>query len=178
MSVGHSMSFSIKWSRSTLPVITATVNKRLAPVMAGHAAETSHALASGGGDTGTELGLMAASVVLVLIAIFLAYLFYLKRTELATSFREKLSGVHKTLLNKYYVDELYGAVVIRPVIYFSLFLWKVFDVVIIDGFINGSAAFYGEISDFLRTGQTGRLRTYATVFVFGVVVIIAYLVLD
>ncbi len=153
--------------------------KWLEPVMKGGQHDTaSHALASAAGDTGMEWGLMAASVGLVLIAIYFAYLLYNKKTEIATSLRNKLSGLHQVLLNKYYVDELYGAVIVRPVVYFSLFLWKVFDVVVIDGFLNGMASFYQEISEFVRTGQTGRVRTYATVFVCGVVLLIAYMVLD
>ncbi len=151
----------------------------LEPVMAqGQHAPASHALAAGGGDTGTEWGLMLASVALVLVSIYFAYVVYNKRTELATSLRERLSALHKVLLNKYYIDEFYGAVIVRPVVYCSLFMWKVFDVVVIDGFLNGLASRYGEVSDFVRTGQTGRVRTYATVFVFGVVLIVAYLTLD
>ena len=149
----------------------------LQPVLASGQAVGAHALAAGGGDTGTELGLMAASVVLVAISIYFAYLLYNKSPQKSTSLREKLSGLHKTLLNKYYVDEAYGAVIVRPLVYFSLFLWKVVDVVVIDGLLNGLASAYNDASGYLRTGQTGRVRTYATVFVFGVVAITAYFVL-
>ncbi len=150
----------------------------LEPVMAKVAAPASHALPSGGGDVGMEITLMVASVLLVGVSIFLAYLLYKKKTEISTSLAEKLSGLKTLLVNKYYVDEIYGAVIVRPVVYLSLFLWKVFDVVIIDGFLNGMASSYEEFADFIRTGQTGRVRTYATVFVFGVVAIIAFIMLD
>ncbi len=136
-----------------------------------------HAPVATGGHVGTEIGLMVASVALVLVAIFLARMFYNKRPELSTSFREKLSGLHRLLLNKYYVDEIYGTAVVRPVVYFSLFLWKVVDVVCIDGFINGASRFYSDISQSLRHVQTGQVRSYATVFVIGVVVLVAYVVL-
>lgn len=152
----------------------------LEPVMAtvgGHASE-SHAMAAGVGDTGLEWGLMLASVAIVGIAIYLAYLLYNKRTELSTSLRARFSAVHKVLLNKYYVDELYGAVIVRPVVYLSLFLWKVFDVVVIDGLLNGMASRYAEVSELVRKVQTGRVRTYATIFLFGVVLIMTYLMLD
>ena len=150
----------------------------LEPIISHGTPVAEHAMLSGGGETGMEITLMAVSVVLVLVSIFLAYLFYNKKTELATSFADKLSGLKNTLLNKYYVDEMYGAVVVRPVIYFSLFLWKVFDVVIIDGFVNGMATIYNDISETVRTGQTGRVRTYATIFVVGVVLLIAFMVMD
>ncbi len=146
------------------------------PVVSGGHAAASHALASGGGDVGMEVTLMVASVALVLAAIFAAYTFYRRKPELATAWRSKLSGVHHLLVNKYFVDEIYGATIVRPVVYFSLFLWKVFDVVFIDGFINGMASVYSDISETVRTGQTGRVRTYATVFLLGVVVVIAYFI--
>jgi len=86
--------------------------------------------------------------------------------------------MHKLLLNKYYVDEIYGAVVVRPLIGFSIFLWKFVDVIVIDGFANGSAFTYQVVSEAMRKLQTGRLRSYATAFVVGVVVIVAYFVVD
>jgi len=141
-----------------------------------HGAE-SHALAAAGGHAGAEIALMVASVALVLIAIFLARMFYNKRPELATNFREKLSGIHRLLLNKYYVDEIYGAILVRPVVYLSLFLWKIVDVVFIDGLINGLATAYSDVSQYFRGVQTGRVRSYATLFVVGVVVLVAYVVL-
>ncbi len=146
----------------------------LAPVLSGapqHAA--SQAMAAGGGNTGLETGLMVGTVLLVVFAILMARKIYNKTPQLATKLRDKMPWVHKVLLNKYFVDEFYGAVVIRPVINASKFLWSIFDVLIIDGLVNGLATIYGDISQLLRTGQTGRVRTYATVFVFGVVVILA-----
>jgi NADH-quinone oxidoreductase subunit L len=150
----------------------------LAPVMASTHQTVSDVHASGGGDAGMELTLMFASVALVLVSIFMAYLLYKKNTKLSTSMAEKLSGVKKVLNNKYYVDEFYGAIIVRPIVYFSLFLWKVFDVVVIDGFLDGMANAYQDASQALRTAQTGRLRTYATLFVFGVVIIIGLMILE
>jgi NADH-quinone oxidoreductase subunit L len=110
----------------------------------------------------------------VLISIYGAFYFYRKNTGAATSLREKLSGLHQLLLNKYYVDEIYGAIVVRPTVYFSLFLWKIVDVLLIDGLLNGLAKLTRDVSDALRYSQPGRLRAYATAFVAGVVVVVAY----
>ncbi len=149
----------------------------LEPVMAGPSHEAAvHALAASGADTGMEWLLMVLSVVLVLTAIFAARKIYKSSPELATRLRERMSGVHRVLLNKYYVDEFYHAVVVRPVVGGSIFLWKIVDVVLIDGLINGAAAVYGDISQLLRRAQTGRIRSYATVFVFGVVAVLAFYV--
>jgi len=149
----------------------------LQPVMSGPAHEMAeHALASGGHSATMEWLLMAASVVLVLISIWMAYYFYRKNIQASTSLAEKLSGIKTTLENKYYVDEFYGAVVIRPVIYFSLFLWKFVDVILIDGTLNGLAKLWRDISDALRYSQSGQLRGYATGFTVGVVLLIAWIV--
>ncbi|MEA3297826.1 MAG: NADH-quinone oxidoreductase subunit L, partial [candidate division Zixibacteria bacterium] len=127
--------------------VTNYFERWLEPVMAGSAHEAaSHALATGGGDTGTEIILMVASVVLVLIAILAARKFYNQTPELATRLRERMTGLHTVLLNKYYVDEIYSAVVVRPLVSFSVFLWKIFDVIVIDGLINGFATLYGDVS--------------------------------
>ncbi len=151
----------------------------LEPVMAGgRQAAESHALLAAAGDTGMEWSLMGLSVLLVVIAIFAARFVYNQKPEIATNLRARLSGVHQILLNKYYVDELYGATIVRPVVYFSLFLWKIVDVIFIDGLINGVATIYNDISESLRHVQTGRLRTYATVFAFGVMVLVAFFMLD
>lgn len=149
----------------------------LEPVMnAGHHVAASHVLAVAGDHAGTEISLMVITVILVLASIFAAYTFYNRKPEMATRWREKLSGMHHLIYNKYFVDEIYGAVIVRPVIYLSLFFWKIVDVIIIDGTLNGLATVYGDISKTLRTAQTGQLRGYATIFVAGVVVLIALLV--
>jgi NADH-quinone oxidoreductase subunit L len=124
-----------------------------------------------------EYVLMAASVVLVLISIFVAYKLYRKNPQIATNLKEKFSGLHKVIYNKYYVDEFYQGAVIKPLVGFSFFLWKVFDVVIIDGLANGLALMIKSFSSGGRKIQTGYLRNYLLIFVFGVIVILAYLVL-
>ncbi len=148
----------------------------LHPVMAGPPQEAAaHALAAmDHGSVSTEWLLMFASVVLVLVAIFAAYYYYRKNTAAAASLATRFSTVKKILANKYYVDEFYGAVVVRPVVYFSLLLWKIFDVIIIDGTINGVAVIWRDLSDALRHLQSGKLRNYATIFVAGVIVLVAY----
>lgn len=153
--------------------------KFLEPVMgAAHQTDKAgHALASTAHNSTMELILMVGSVVLVLIFIYLAYYMYNKNTAVAGKLRSSFSGIHKLLYGKYFIDELYGAVIVRPIVNGSLFLWKVFDVVIIDGLLNGLATLIGDMSKGLRPVQTGNLRTYATIFLLGVIVIIGYALL-
>jgi len=151
----------------------------LEPVLSfGRGQVDSGTLLTSSADTGTEWTLMIISVALVVTSIFAARFLYNKRPEIATSWRSRLSGMHQLLLNKYYIDEIYGVVVVRPVIYVSFFLWKIVDVVMIDGFLDGMAGAYHDLSETMRRGQTGRLRNYTTLFAVGVIVLIAYFVMD
>jgi NADH:ubiquinone oxidoreductase subunit 5 (subunit L)/multisubunit Na+/H+ antiporter MnhA subunit len=60
------------------------------------------------------------------------------------------------------------------VVYTSVFLWKIVDVIVIDGFLNGLAVVWREIAENLKLVQTGRVRSYTTVFLIGVLVVVAY----
>jgi len=151
----------------------------LHPVMARvpHNAAT-HARAAATGDAPLEWVLMLVTVALVVGAIYLARHFYYRNPQAATELARKFSGVKNILVHKYYVDEFYGAVFVRPVVYFSLFLWKVIDVLIIDGLLNGLATVWRDLSEVMRLTQPGRLRSYATVFALGVVILIAWFVFE
>jgi len=145
----------------------------LEPVMHGPQHEAvQHALMASGHDTGLELTLMASSIVIVLISILIAFYLYRKNLDLTGKLRNSLSAIHKLLHGKYFVDEIYNAMVVRPLINFSLFLWKIIDVFIIDGIANGLATIMGDVSTVIRPVQSGRIRTYATIFLFGVIVLV------
>ena len=124
-----------------------------------------------------EYILMACSVILVLISISVAYLLYRKNPQITTKLQKKFSGIHKLVYNKYYVDEAYQTVIINPLVVISKFLWKVVDVVFIDGLANGLAYMIKSFSSSGRKMQTGYLRNYLLIFVLGVILILAYLVL-
>ena len=150
----------------------------LDPVFKHSLGEASHALASPGvgGDTGMEWTLMSASVLLVLIAWFASRYFYKLNLKAATSWQSRLSAVHKILLNKYYIDEIYSTLVVRPVVAGSMFLWKIFDVLIIDGLVNGLATVTADISNTLKYLQNGQLRFYVLVFLTGVVALVGLVI--
>ncbi|UCC43096.1 MAG: NADH-quinone oxidoreductase subunit L [Candidatus Zixiibacteriota bacterium] len=148
----------------------------MAPVVATHGAIAEHALASGPGSAAMEWLLMAVSVVLVVFSIYMAFRVYNRKIETATALRQRFALMHRVLLNKYYVDEIYGAVIVRPVVYGSLFLWKFVDVIVIDGLVNGIARVGRDASDLLRYSQSGRVRNYAAIFLAGVVILLAWFV--
>jgi NADH-quinone oxidoreductase subunit L len=126
----------------------------------------------------TEYLLIALSIALVLIAILSARRLYLNRSEKADAMEKGLGGIHTLIYNKYYIDELYDKVFITPTVSISVFLWKRFDVLVIDGLVNGSAWLLGQFSSGLRKVQTGMVRSYAFVFLAGVVFVVGYLLLN
>ena len=87
---------------------------------------------------------------------------------------EKLPFSYRVLLNKWYIDELYEALVYNPLRSFSNFLWKIADDIIIDGLVNGTARFFMGCGSMLRQIQTGYVQRYAITFVAGTLAVIMY----
>jgi NADH-quinone oxidoreductase subunit L len=86
---------------------------------------------------GTELGLMAFSVLIAAIGILLARKFYVSNPELSEQLAERWAGAHRLLSNKYYVDEVYNATIISGTMASARGLWAV-DRHVVDGAVNGS----------------------------------------
>ncbi len=127
-----------------------------------------------GDHTTVEIGLMVASSVLAVIGIMYARSIYSQGLSRATAMAEKMSGIYRLLLNKYYVDEIYHAVVAGPILAASRdFLWKIVDVIVIDGVVNGSAKSMGAAAGVLRRMQTGVAQNYALVMMIGIVIMLA-----
>ena len=126
-------------------------------------------------ETATELGLMALSTLVALGGIGLATMFFLKRPEMAETAAARFAGVHRWLLNKYYVDELYNAVIVQPIKRLStIALWRGLDAGLIDGAVNAVGLVVRGWSAVLRRLQTGSVRAYAMSFFLGVVTILGY----
>ena len=84
-------------------------------------------------------------------------------------------GIERVLLNKYYVDELYDATIVQPIKVMSTDgLWRGFDVKVVDGAVNGTAALVDGGAAVLRRLQTGSVRSYAGSVLVGVVIILGY----
>ena len=89
---------------------------------------------------------------------------------------ERLPFAHKLLLNKYWIDELYRAVIVRPVHRLAILLWRFVDELIIDTvFVNGAAFTVELTGDFLRFIQTGNVRNYALAVVTAILALAAVL---
>jgi len=117
--------------------------------------------------------LVAISVAAGLMGIALAWLMYVARPGMADSFAASMNGLYTLVYNKYFVDEIYSAAVVNPVVDGSReVLWKDVDVKLIDGAANGTAARARNIGSVLRLMQSGNIRSYATWVLFGSVVLI------
>jgi NADH-quinone oxidoreductase subunit L len=125
----------------------------------------------------TELGLMAFSSGIAVAGIGIAAYFFLRRKDAADRVAASFAGVHRVLLNKYYVDELYDAAIVQPIKRTSeRALWRVFDAGVIDGAVNGAGSFVNGASAILRRLQTGSMRAYALSVFVGAVLILGYYV--
>ena len=118
--------------------------------------------------------MMVVSVVIALIGIGIAYLFYVKNPALPKLLAEKQKGLYQLVFNKYYIDELYEILFINSLKNLGTGLWKGFDDFVIDGTVNGIAYLIGWVSSVMRRVQTGMVQNYAFSMIIGGVVIAAY----
>jgi NADH-quinone oxidoreductase subunit L len=124
-----------------------------------------------------EYALMALSVGVALAGIFLARKWYLTTKDVPEKLATRNAGAYNLLLNKYKVDELYDAAVVNPIQKTSeAFMWKIFDVKVIDGIVNGIPKLFGMLSGVARKLQTGVAQSYVFVFLIGVVAIVGWLI--
>jgi NADH-quinone oxidoreductase subunit L len=143
---------------------------------AGATAGTAADVAAAAPDqTALELALMAVSVAVAGAGIWLATVLFLRRPALADGLAERYAGLHRLLLNKYYVDEAYDAALVQPIKRTSSgVLWRGVDAGLIDGTVNGVGLVVRGWSAVLRRLQTGSVRAYAMSFFMGVVVMVGY----
>ena len=87
-----------------------------------------------------------------------------------------LKGLYTLVYNKYFVDEIYDAAVVKPVVGGSrMLLWKGMDAGLIDGAVNGIGARARNVGGALRLLQSGNVRSYATWVAFGAVLVVVAL---
>jgi len=109
-------------------------------------------------------------VMVAILGLFLAWWFYIRKPELPGKLATSLHGPYIALYNKYYVDEIYNALFVAPLLFISKYiLWHVIDEGIIDGVVNGSASAARGAGGKLRQLQSGNARSYATWVVVGAV---------
>jgi NADH-quinone oxidoreductase subunit L len=149
----------------------------LAPVFqTGASAELARETAGEAGQ-GTETLLTLISVAAAILGLLLAWTLYLRRPQLPARIAAFLGRFYQAVANKYYVDELYAVLFIKPLVDGSTeILWHGVDQGAIDATVNNSATAARHVSDNVRHMQSGNLRSYAGWVAAGAAVVIAYMV--
>ncbi|MFT4112028.1 NADH-quinone oxidoreductase subunit L [Silvibacterium sp.] len=114
------------------------------------------------GSNGLELTLAAVSTLTALAGWFTAHFLYFLRPELPGKLAQSLRGLYLLLLNKYKIDELYGLVIVTPLLLFSRYALKtVFDMGVIDGAAYAAGSVTQGLGAIAQRFQSGNLRSYA-----------------
>ncbi|MBI4904328.1 MAG: NADH-quinone oxidoreductase subunit L [Acidobacteria bacterium] len=117
--------------------------------------------------------LVYISVAAGVIGIGLAALMYLIKPGLPDTISGALGPIYKLVYNKYFVDEVYDATIVNPMVAGSRgVLWRIFDAGIIDGIVNGTAVVARTVGGGLRLLQSGNIRSYAAWVTLGCVVVL------
>ncbi len=142
----------------------------LAPVFGmGEPAETASSI--------TEWLLMGISILAAASGWFLAYVLYCSRPELPKKIADSMDGFYQALVHKYYIDELYAAVFVKPLIEGSTrILWHDVDQKIIDAAVNDAGDGARQVSDEVRHMQSGNIRSYASWIAAGSAVVLAFMI--
>jgi len=117
--------------------------------------------------------LVYISVAAGVLGIAIAYLMYMVKPGMADSIAGALKAPYQLIYNKYFVDELYDATIVKPVVAGSrVVLWKGVDAGLIDGTVNGVGARSRDVGSILRLLQSGNIRSYAAWVLAGGVALI------
>jgi NADH-quinone oxidoreductase subunit L len=171
----------------------------LAPVFGMEGNEAVHAAH----NPGLEIGLMVVSLVVAGLAALFGWACYERWPEIPERFSERAGALYRLIVNKYYVDELYAAIVLRPYAalcraaawfdqwvvdlavngagYFTLatsYTSVGFDTYVVDGLVNLAGYTVRGTSWVLRKLQTGVVQSYATAMILGIFVLVSVYLLS
>ncbi len=144
----------------------------LGPVFAGAGA----VIAKGGevSHGSIEYLLMISAVIIAAAGFYVAFRFYILDPDMPGRMAQKAGALYRTVLNKYYVDEIYDAVIISKFMKLSEVFWKLFDVKIVDGFVNGTAYMFRGTGRTVRKIQSGFTQGYLVIFILGSIFVFGY----
>ena len=124
--------------------------------------------------SGTEWRMMGISIAAAVTGFLAALLIYWKNRYVPGN-DSTITGIRKVIYNKYYVDELYRNTIISGTINFSKTVHKYFDVLIIDGIVNGTGKIILRTGEGLRSLQTGVVHEYMLSMIMGVTILFIYI---
>ena len=118
---------------------------------------------------------VASPFVAMALGFALAYLFYIRNTSLPAKLAGQHWPVYKFLLNKWYFDELYDLIFVKPAMWIGRFFWKKGDGYVIDGFgPDGISSVVGDVTRGVVKLQTGYLYHYAFAMMIGIAALISW----
>ncbi|RZJ77870.1 MAG: NADH-quinone oxidoreductase subunit L [Flavobacterium sp.] len=125
-------------------------------------------------DHATEYALMGVSVLAAVVALIFAYTRYVKNAHVPVADEAHRSALAKLSYHKFYLDEIYDAIIRKPLDAFSKFFYRIIDKKLIDGLVNGLGWTATEGSKGLRLLQSGNVGFYIFMMVFGIVALLLY----
>ncbi|MGH7317156.1 MAG: NADH-quinone oxidoreductase subunit L, partial [Candidatus Rokuibacteriota bacterium] len=132
-------------------------------------------LDAGEHSAGVAFTLLLLSALVAIAGVTLAWFVYGRTAVRAASIGVPRNAIQRLLIEKYYVDEIYDFLFVRPIYHLSLWLARVFDPGVIDGAVNGTATAVAAWARGLRRLQTGFVMNYAFGILLGAVAMVAYL---
>jgi NADH-quinone oxidoreductase subunit L len=120
--------------------------------------------------------LMVVSLIVAMLGIVLAWVFYVRRVDLPIKVGAKLQPVYKVVYNKFYIDEFYAATVVRLAVDGSRWVWRHFDEAIIDGGVNGVGWLWQHAGALARPVQTGKVQNYLLGIFIGLFIVLTVVV--
>ncbi|MFH0766105.1 MAG: NADH-quinone oxidoreductase subunit L [Calditrichota bacterium] len=130
----------------------------------------------GGGSHQMEYLVMALSIVIAIGGILWARAWYIQNPTAPQRLAKRYKPAYQTLLNKYYVDEIYNWTFVQTTIAMGEGMWKWFDVPVVDGLVNGIAKAMEGLGSVLRRIQTGLVSNYALFMAMGIVIVVGWMV--
>ena len=112
----------------------------------------------------------------MVLGLGLAWLYYIYNTSLPKITAKIFEPIYKFLLNKWYFDELYDYIFVKPALWLAKIFWKIGDMILIDGFVNGIASRSLDITGKVKSMQSGYVYHYAFAMMIGLTFIITYFV--
>src|SRR5690606_13154850 len=125
-------------------------------------------------DHSTEYVLMAVSAIGAIVMAVVAYRQYAVKGVVPGGDDAPRGALAKLSYHKFYVDELYDAIIVRPFNALSVFFYRIIDRAGIDGLVNGLGKGVGESGHGVRLLQTGNVGSYIFMMVIAVVALLAY----
>jgi NADH-quinone oxidoreductase subunit L len=130
-----------------------------------------------GPGPGMEWILMLFSTAAAMMGITAAYIFYVKNPRIPHALISRFPALYAIVNRKYYVDEAYGVVFVRPLVRGGEVILDHFDKKVVDGALNGAAAATGAAGKGLGLLQTGLIKEYALAFLIGAVLFLGFLLM-